>query len=78
MRYVLAVIALAALLYSPVSGADVNDAEVVAIREQLLELSRRLDELEQSNVALKQANAELKAANSQTESSVAGVIEKTV
>jgi len=76
MRYLLAVTALAALLHSPVSDADANDAEVVAIREQLLELSRRLDQLEQSNKALMQANAELKESRDYPAPSIGDVSDK--
>jgi len=64
MKNLLAVTVLAAMFFSPVASAEINAAEVAAIRGQLLELSRRLDQLEQSNTALRQANAELKEANS--------------
>jgi len=65
MRYLMTVMVLTAVLFSPVSRAEVNDTEVTAIREQLLKLSRRLDELERSNVVLRQANAELLEQNEQ-------------
>ena len=77
MKYPLVVIAFTAIFLSPASHAETNDTEVAAIREQLLELSQRLDLLEQSNIALRKTNAELQAANSQTVSSVNEVADQT-
>ncbi len=52
MKYLLAIIALTAIQLGPVYAVETSDTEVQAIREQLLELSRRLDQLEQSNKML--------------------------
>ena len=60
MKYLFAVLCLATVLHAPSASADTSDAEVKAIREQLLALSLRLDQLEQSNEALLRVNAGLK------------------
>src|SRR5687768_16185628 len=58
----LRVIAVAVMLIASMSASAQSSAELTAIREQLLELTRRVDQLERENAALRGENASIKQA----------------
>ena len=68
---------MALALVSGASPAVASDAEIQAMREQLLALSQRLDVLEASNRELRQANAQLQVSSQATAAAVADVSEQT-
>lgn len=55
----------------------VDDAEIQSLREQLLALSQRLDDLEQSNQELRTENSRLQAAQAKDDSAIAELSEST-
>lgn len=68
---------LVTTLFAVVTPASAADTEIQLLREQLLSLSARLDELEKANRELREANTGLQASGQQTAAAIVQVSEKT-